>query len=192
MPIGSAPRRSTILHLSLYALALMGLACGEAGQASTGNGAKGISDWGIQVKTGRYFLFRRISPRRESYELAAIKLNPPTHDGTVYYDCHFRDDGKDDLASVPPVRGVLKERLGKTGDPRVFSTEGSALDIVCGSFRAMWSAGNWVYFVDTNSFRKQLRSRADFDITESDATALEQVHPLDPSLAWRKLEHVGS
>jgi hypothetical protein len=180
-----------ILNVSLYALGLMS-ACGGDRQAPPASGAKAISDWGIQVKTGRYVLLRRISPQGESYELAAIKLNPPTQDGTVYYDCLFRDDGKDDLASVPPVSGVLKERLGRTSDPRVFSTEGSALDIVCGSFRAMWSAGNWVYFVDTSSFRKQLRSRADFDIAESDATALEQVHPSDPGLSWRKLERKGS
>lgn len=176
----------TVLLLGLLACGRTRTGTEDGRPGSNRLAAKETQRWSIQVDPGEYLLFRRASLSNESYELAAVKLDPPQADGSVAYECAFRDDGKEDLAAAPRTTGVLRERLSKSHTPGVFSTGESALDIVCGTFRAMWSAGNWVYFVDTNGFAKRPIIPADYDIAVPGETDLEQVKASDPNLTWHR------
>src|SRR4051794_3027502 len=144
--------------------------------------AEPTSTAGVQAVTGEYVLLRRLARGgHEPIQFAAIKLGSPRSDGSVEYDCVYPENGKPNLALAPRTKGKVQERLTRTPTRGVFSTANSALDITCGSFRMMWSAGNWIYFFATGD---RLPSSSRFDMALSGRTALEELDPFDQRLRW--------
>jgi hypothetical protein len=138
----------------------------------------------LAIDEGSFFLLRRLSSDAGApLELAAVRIARTVPSG-MEFECYYQGNGTGDLSSVPMKKGTVTERVDAGPRTGIYSTAGSVLDIVCGTFKVQWSVGNWIYLHDSAYFSDDKRPPPDFDLADPGKRRLEQIDVYDRRLRW--------
>ena len=149
--------------------------------------AEAASTDSLGIDEGAFFLLRRLpSDAGARLEFAAVRI-ARTVPGAMEYECYYQDNGTGDLSNVPMKKGAVSEHVDAGPRKGIYSTAGSVLDIVCGTFKVEWSVGNWIYLHDSAYFSEDKSPPPDFDLADPGKKRLEQLDVYDRRLRWLTL-----